>query len=70
MPEGLISRPQLVWLADCVQPGTHEVEISYMTEGVKWSADYVVVINAEDTAVDVTGWVTLDNRSGAMLRKR
>ncbi len=65
MPEGLISRPQLVWLADCSQPGKHEVEISYMTEGVKWSADYVVVINAEDTAVDVTGWVTLDNRSGA-----
>jgi len=65
MPEGLISRPQLVWLADCSQPGAHDVEISYMTEGVKWTADYVVVINAEDTTVDVTGWVTLDNRSGA-----
>lgn len=65
MPEGLISRPQLVWLADCIQPGTHEVEISYMTTGVTWSADYVVVINAADTMVDVTGWVTLDNHSGA-----
>ncbi|MCW3099733.1 MAG: hypothetical protein JWL77_5351 [Chthonomonadaceae bacterium] len=65
MPDGLVSRPQLVWLADCSQSGTHEVEISYMTEGVKWTADYVVVINAEDTAVDLTGWVTLDNRSGA-----
>jgi hypothetical protein len=65
MPDGLVSRPQLVWLADCTQPGSHEVEISYMTEGVKWTADYVVVINAEDTAVDLTGWVTLDNRSGA-----
>lgn len=66
MPEGLISRPQLVWLADCTQPGPHEVEISYMTSGVTWTADYVVVINAADTAVDVTGWVTLDNRSGAV----
>lgn len=65
MPDGLVARPQLVWLADCSQPGTHEVEISYMTEGVKWTADYVAVINAEDTAVDLTGWVTLDNRSGA-----
>lgn len=65
MPEGLISRPQLVWLADCTQPGAHEVEISYMTNGVSWSADYVVVIDATDTKVDVTGWVTLDNRSGA-----
>ena len=64
MPEGLISRPQLVWLADCSQPGTHDVEISYMTEGVSWMADYVAVIDAEDTAVDLTGWVTLDNRSG------
>jgi len=68
MPEGLISRPQLVWLADCSKPGAHEVEISYMTAGVKWEADYVVVINAEDTAVDVTGWVTLDNRSGATYK--
>lgn len=65
MPEGLISRPQLVWLADCSQPGAHDVEISYMTDGVTWTADYVVVLNPDDTAVDLTGWVTLDNRSGA-----
>ncbi len=65
MPPGLITRPQLVWLTDCTQPGSHEVEISYMTGGVTWSADYVAVMNATDTAIDLTGWVTLNNHSGA-----
>jgi hypothetical protein len=64
MPEGLISRPQLVWLVDCTRPGAHDVEISYLTQGVQWTADYVAVINPDDTEVDLTGWVTLDNRSG------
>ncbi len=65
MPPGLISRPQLVWLTDCAQPGAHDVEISYMTEGITWAADYVAVMNADDTAIDLTGWVTLNNYSGA-----
>lgn len=65
MPSGLIPRPQLVWLVDSTQPGNHETEISYMTQGVTWKADYVVVVSNDDKLVDITGWVTLDNKSGA-----
>lgn len=65
MPEGLIPRPRLVWLADCAQAGQHEVEISYLTNGVMWKADYVAVVSADDNTLDLTGWVTLDNQSGA-----
>jgi hypothetical protein len=64
MPEGLIPRPRLFWLVDCDQAGTHDVEISYLTEGINWRADYVVVVSASETSVDLTGWVTLDNQSG------
>jgi hypothetical protein len=65
MPEGLVSIPRLVWLVDSAQAGKHEAEVSYMTQGLTWRADYVVVLSADDKLVDVTGWVTLDNKSGA-----
>ncbi|HSV72812.1 MAG TPA: hypothetical protein VLH79_03540, partial [Chthonomonadales bacterium] len=65
MPAGLIPRPQLVWLVDSEQAGTHDAEVSYLTQGVTWRADYVATLSADDTMLDLTGWVTLDNRSGA-----
>ncbi len=65
MPAGLVPIPRLVWLVDSEQAGTHDAEVSYMTQGLTWRADYVVVLSSDDKLVDVTGWVTLDNKSGA-----
>ena len=65
LPEGLITKPTLVWLLDAVQGGDQNVEVTYMTGGVNWRADYVVQLNEDDTALDLNGWITLDNRSGA-----
>ncbi len=65
MPVGLVPIPRLLWLVDSEQAGRHEAEVSYMTQGLTWRADYVVVLSADDQLVDVTGWVTLDNKSGA-----
>lgn len=65
MPAGLVPIPRLVWLVDSAEAGKHDVEVSYMTQGLTWKADYVVVLSADDKLVDVTGWVTLDNQSGA-----
>jgi len=41
------------------------VEASYLTGGITWKSDYVMVINPADTRADLTGWVTIDNKSGA-----
>ena len=65
LPEGLITRPTLVWLLDASQSGDQDVEVTYMTNGINWRADYVVQLNEDDTALDLNGWITLDNRSGA-----
>ena len=65
VPENLLSKPTLVWLLRNQHAGPQEVEISYLTNGMNWKADYVAVLNQTDTAIDVTGWVTLDNQSGA-----
>jgi hypothetical protein len=65
LPENLVSKPTLVWLLRNSQLGPQRVEASYLTGGITWKADYVMVINAADTRSDVTGWVTIDNKSGA-----
>ncbi|MCK4271302.1 DUF4139 domain-containing protein [bacterium] len=68
LPEGLITRPTLVWLLDSQRSGKHETEVSYLTDGVNWHAEYVAAINEDDTRLELGGWVSLDNRSGATYR--
>lgn len=65
LPEGLITRPTLVWLLEAAEPGTHDTEVTYLTGGLSWRADYIVVLGENDDTLDLTGWVTVDNRSGA-----
>ena len=64
LPEGLISKPSLVWLLDSDRLD-HTVEASYLTEGIGWKANYVAILDQNDTRMDLSGWVTIDNQSGA-----
>jgi len=64
MPEGLHPKPTLNWLLECDRAGEQQAEISYMTDGIGWKADYVALVNADDSALDLSGWVTLTNNSG------
>lgn len=66
--EGLASRPSLLWMLDVAQAGEHDAQVSYMTGGIGWKTDYVAVVREDETRVDLTGWVTLDNRSGTTFR--
>ncbi len=65
LPEGLITRPTLVWLLDSESSGSSDVELSYMTKGMNWHAEYVAVLNEDDTEMDLNAWVSIENRSGA-----
>ncbi|MEL6617084.1 MAG: DUF4139 domain-containing protein, partial [Bacteroidota bacterium] len=65
LPEGLLSRPSLLWRLNSARGGTQRVEARYLTEGIGWRADYVAVVNEAETEVDLTGWVTVNNQSGA-----
>jgi hypothetical protein len=65
LPDNLIPRPTLVWLLQNHTGRPQRIEASYLTSGITWKADYVVVLNAEDTGGDLSGWVTIDNESGA-----
>jgi hypothetical protein len=68
IPENLISQPTLVWMVENRLSKPQNVEASYLTSGINWKADYVAVLNKLDTMTDLTGWVTIDNRSGATYR--
>ena len=64
MPQGLVPRPTLAWKLYSDRAGPQKTEISYLTNNITWSADYVAVVDSLDKYVDLTGWVTLDNKSG------
>ncbi|MBI2218072.1 MAG: DUF4139 domain-containing protein [Candidatus Rokubacteria bacterium] len=65
LPENLVSRPTLVWLLRNGAAQPQRLEASYLTGGITWRADYVMVLDASDARADLTGWVTVDNKSGA-----
>jgi hypothetical protein len=68
LPEGLITRPTLVWQVDNAGPKKQDVEVSYLTFGVNWHAEYVAVTDAQDKQLDLSGWVSIENNSGATYK--
>jgi hypothetical protein len=64
LPAGLISQPTLLWDIESTRSGENTVELSYLTRGMSWKADYVLTIDGKGKG-DVKGWVTVDNQSGA-----
>ena len=68
VPENLRDRPTLVVSLDSEKAGQQTIELSYLTGGLGWQADYVAELNPDDTALDLSGWVTLTNQSGTSYR--
>ncbi len=68
LPEDLVTRPTLVWLAEADKAGEELCQVTYTTGAISWKADYTAVLNEGDTALDFSGWVTINNRSGASYR--
>jgi hypothetical protein len=65
LPADLVARPTLVWTLDAAKSGAAPAEVSYLTDGMNWSADYVAVVDADDKKAGLSGWVTIDNHCGA-----
>ncbi|MFQ5787117.1 MAG: DUF4139 domain-containing protein [Thermodesulfobacteriota bacterium] len=68
IPENLIAKPTLTWLYSNKRSEDHHLEVSYIANNLSWKADYVVVLNKDDTLADISGWITLDNKSGATYK--
>lgn len=65
LPPGLAERPTLSVIADAPHAGRYTLTLSYLAVRIDWSADYVARLSDDGTTLDLTGWLTLSNRSGA-----
>lgn len=68
LPEGLITKPTLVWKLATEKVGQQLIEVAYQTAGINWQADYNAILNPNDTKLDLGGWVTINNQSGATYK--
>lgn len=65
VPANLRDRPTLVSeLHNKQGGGAQQLELSYLTGGLSWKADYVAELGADDSLLDINGWVTVNNLSG------
>jgi hypothetical protein len=68
VPANLRDRPTLVTQINNKGAAEQTVELSYLTGGLGWKADYVAELNAKEDMLDLSGWVTLTNTSGASYK--
>ena len=62
-----ILKPTLSWLLETDKPGAFEAELSYVSGGMNWHADYNLVVadgGNQSNLVDLVGWITMQNQSG------
>ncbi len=64
LPENLWVKPTLIWSVFSSNEGNRKTQTSYLTDDIKWHAEYIAKVNADDSRMDFTGWVSIDNQSG------
>ncbi len=65
LPGGLRTRPTLVWSMFAKKSGKQDAELSYLTSGMTWHTEYVAVTQEKGDFLEISSWVSVDNRSGA-----
>jgi hypothetical protein len=67
LPEGEIMKPELRWKIAAAKPAKVEAELSYVTEGLSWEADYNAIMADDGKISQFTGWITLVNDTGVLF---
>ncbi len=68
LPQDLRIHPTLCMLADVKEAGRRSMQLTYLTTGLSWHADYVVELADTETSLNIKGWVTLTNTSGTSYK--
>ena len=68
IPPNMRARPTLVVELEAAEAGPVTLDLSYLSRGLGWRADYVGELNAKENRLRLSGWVTLTNRSGTTYR--
>ena len=64
VPDNLRDKPTLVMQLVSKTDRPQDLELSYLTGGLGWQADYVAELNSDESKLNLLGWVTLTNTSG------
>ena len=64
LPKDLFTKPTLIWLFNKSVTGKKNVEVTYLTKGMRWEAEYTGVLNETDSALLIKAWASIDNGSG------
>ena len=59
-----ILKPTLEWRIASDRRGTLDAEVSYLTRGMSWLADYNLIAPEKSDTVEFVGWITMDNQTG------
>ncbi len=62
IPDSLLTKPSLVWNIDAKKTIKTKMDIDYLIKNLSWKSDYI--LNLHGNSADLTGWITIDNRSG------
>ena len=65
IPDELKTTPTLLWSVENKVRGEQILQVSYITGGMSWTADYLLVLNQDESEADLSAWVTVENNSGA-----
>lgn len=63
LPQGLLTRPTLVWQMYSPKGGRQDIQLDYLARGIKWDMNYVATISNDEKSLDLAGWVTIANTS-------
>lgn len=64
LADDTILKPTIHWLLQADKKARFDAELSYITGGMSWEADYSMLAQEKGDTIQVIGWVTMDNQSG------
>ncbi len=68
LPGNLVTKPTLLWLVNSNTTSNELCQTTYTTEGIGWKSDYLAILNANEDSIELSGWVTINNKSGASYK--
>lgn len=64
LPPGVRAQPTLVASIASDDEGVVDADLSYLTNGLTWRADYVAELSPDNKTIDLSAWATISNTTG------
>jgi hypothetical protein len=64
IPTGLRAQPTLLLEVDSASAGSEELQLTYLSEGMNWRAEYALELDGTGESLDLSAWASLSNNSG------